>query len=605
MNRDGRPDFSVPARLPFIELLLPRTTRSAITVTAFGASCGTASTTINPTIPGTGLPGYRVPTTAIFAGGLGILQNTVGTCTQASIVQALIDARGCFAHYTSVSDVPAAERAMAQQYYGSTVLPKFLADIPCRNPACEKLVKLFTKEYSVYVSGRTVNLNGLTITPASGHAVVVDPDATRVFSSRATVKLGPIVVQTGKVDLDFTDMIKHTGKPRGGGIDSYNGFTQPAFTFDASKGLPVIGGFPVNAGAELAFAADNGVRESKVTLHIQLPKIFDAFGSGDQPSAAGAGVTSNDQPFHVDTLDLMVPHASLGGIGFDNVAFHYAAGGDALVGCRHDYWHATANITFGQGVGGQPAGGFYLTPPPKENGIAFCDGDFKSVGLHVSFTPPLFPTKPELFPGLFLDSIDGALSLNPTLIRAGFRVDAGNTYYVDGVGLIAFARPWAPYHLTLADEGPALRGLGPRTFTSTSIAAGGAVGVNVGGHDLSLGGIGGMYSFPDYAAIGGNVDIPLGVFRVYGGISGDLNIRTREAQLSVDGHVCIQGIETAPVSVAPRSSAPKASSVVSICRSAFIRASGSTCRAQHAPGSMASSNCGSGTAADRATSGCL
>ena len=156
----------------------------------------------------TSCPATTVPTTAIFAGSLGILQNTVGTCTQASIVQALIDARGCFAHYTSVSDVPAAERATAQQYYGSTVLPKFLADIqPCRNPACEKLVKLFTKEYSVGVSpGRTVNLNGLTITPASGHAVVVDPDATRMFFFKGDRGAsGPIVVQTGKVDLDFTD----------------------------------------------------------------------------------------------------------------------------------------------------------------------------------------------------------------------------------------------------------------------------------------------------------------------------------------------------------------------------------------------------------------
>ena len=53
-----------------------------------------------------------------------------------------------------------------------------------------------------------------------------------------------------------------------------------------------------------------------------------------------------------------------------------------------------------------------------------------------------------------------------------------------------------------------------------------------------------MYFIPRYAAIGGNVDIPLGVFRVYGGISGDLNIRTREAQLTANGHVCIQGIKS-------------------------------------------------------------
>lgn len=79
------------------------------------------------------------------------------------------------------------------------------------------------------------------------------------------------------------------------------------------------------------------------------PPLFQVFGPGPQPSTAGGAVASNDQSLHLDALDLSVPHASIGGVGLDNLAFHYAGTGDRQANCARDYWHASGQLLLGNG----------------------------------------------------------------------------------------------------------------------------------------------------------------------------------------------------------------------------------------------------------------
>ena len=356
------------------------------------------------------------------------------------------------------------------------------------------------------------------------------------------MRLGGIPLKVGAVDFDVSNLYKVTGKPKIPG--NVNGLTRPVLTFDPRKGLPDVGGFPLTAGAELAFKATNGVHESLVTVHVTLPKIFQVFGPGPQPSAAGGAVVTNDQPLHLDTMDISIPHASIGGIGLDQLAFHYASAGDPAANCPRKYWHATAQIRLGNGPNGEPGAGFFLTPPPSQNGVAFCAGGFKSAGGAIQFGFPIPP--PQLFPGVLLNDINFAIQLNPTVIRGGGTISAIDLTKVSGTLLAAFATPWAPYTLTKSDAGVNLGDIAPRTFTSTTFALGGSVSINVpdiGVLDIGHGAM--MYSYPDYLLAAARGDFQLGIFVFHGGLGAQFNARTRLFEADIDAHICLRGVKIA------------------------------------------------------------
>ena len=323
-----------------------------------------------------------------------------------------------------------------------------------------------------------------------------------------------------------------------------SGRSRQVLTFDARKGIPGVGGFPLNAGAELAFEVVDGVRESLVTVHVMLPPVFQVFGPGPQPSAAGGAVASNDQSLHLDTLDLSVPHASIGGVGLDNLAFHYARTGDRQANCTRDYWHASGQLLLGNGPNGEPGAGFLLAPPPPENGVAFCAGGLKSVGGAINFGFPIPP--PQLFPGLFLNSINFALGLNPTVIRGGGTISVVDLFRIQGTLLAVFATAGKPYTLTKSAAGATLRDIAPRTFTSTTFALGGTLQITVpeiGKLDIAHGAV--MYSYPDYVAVGAKANVQLGIFVFDGSLGAQMNARTKQFEADISAHICLRGVKIA------------------------------------------------------------
>ena len=325
VNGDGHADYNGPATLPFLKIAVPVTTQARIGITAIGACGATSTTTVQPKVVGTGLPADQMGTRIVAAASPALLTPAPisSTCTQGDIVEGIIEARGCFVQVKSAGDLPAAAAAVVAKYYKDPVIP-FWVTAFCKNgkPAtCDELKATYSGQ-PIYVSSGVVHVNGLTISAGSS-LVIYYPDQFRIVAPHGTVRLGGIPLKVGAVDFDVSNLYKVTGKPKIPG--NVNGLTRPVLTFDPRKGLPDVGGFPLTAGAELAFKATNGVHESLVTVHVTLPKIFQVFGPGPQPSAAGGAVVTNDQPLHLDTMDISIPHASIGGIGLDQLAFHYAA----------------------------------------------------------------------------------------------------------------------------------------------------------------------------------------------------------------------------------------------------------------------------------------
>jgi hypothetical protein len=548
INGSSTAAISVPASLPYTQLILPRGGSTTVKLNAVGSNqqqISTASTTLQ--VRSFGLPARvasALPQITVSSSSLATFRSVpLGTlikalaCAPTEVDWGVIGANGCFVHVSDPSQVPASEANLADQYYNDWRWPPDYGGCP---GCAADPYPLPDADWSAYIASTTVKLNGMTLTPNGGASIVIDPIANHVFSSNATLKLGPFVIQQGHVDLDFNDYA--IGAHHDYNSLTYTGQTTPVLSFDASKDVPVIGGFPLDGGAataQLAFASNNGVRESVATLHVLLPPTFDVFGSGDQPSGSVSVSATNTSGFSLNTLDLSVPNASIGEIGLTDLKFHYDVNGDSEPGvsCPAKYWSASANIYLGSGDDGSAGPAILMSPPPFQ-GIRFCDGSFQYAGATVNFGA----SAPELFPGVFLNSINFQLGLNPTVIIGGATLSAAQITQVQGALLAVFASQGQPYTLTAAAAGPALQDLVGRTFTSTSFAIGGAVGINVPGVgvlNIAHGGI--VYEYPDYIALGASVDTTLGIFQFKGNLGGQFVLGHGLFELDASAHINVTG----------------------------------------------------------------
>ena len=544
INGDHKSDIALSPSMPYTQLILPKGGSTTVTLKAVGAvqqQVSTASTTFH--VPSFGLPAKvesSLPQISVSSSSPSLFKSIPPgeilrvLCTPAEVDWGVIGANGCFKHVTDPSQVPASEATLADQYYNDWRWPPDYGG--CASCAPDPY-PLPAEDWSAYIASTTVKLNGMTLTPNDGASIVIDPIASHVFSSNATLKLGPFVIKKGNVDLDLNDYA--VGSRHDYNSLSYTGQTTTLLSFDASKDVPVIGGFPLNAGAELAFAADNGVRKSVATLHVELPSVFDVFGSGDQPSGAVSLAATNTSGLSLNTLNLSVPSASIGGIGLSNLLFTYNANGDPEQGvaCPAKYWSASANVYLGAGDDGSPGPAILMSPPPFK-GIRFCQGSFSYLGADVD----LGAAAPELFPGVFLDGINFQLGLKPTVLIGGATLSAAQITQVKGSLLAVFATSGDPYTLTAGAAGSALQDLVGRTFWSTSFAVGGAIAITVPGvGDLNIAHGGAVYSYPDYIGIGAKVDTQLGIFVFHGSLGGQFALDRGLFEVDASADICVRG----------------------------------------------------------------
>lgn len=475
-------------------------------------------------------------------------------CLPQTVIWGLASAKGCFYRYADAAKVPEGERRLLQSHYdseryGATAVA--ICNLAARGERpqdlCDRARAMFEVPYDVYVAKGTVDLNGIKITPDQGKSVAIFPKLQRIVTSGATMKWGSMTVRRGPLDFNFENDktvsgIHFTGQ---GSQNCACGKTQPIVRYDGKSSLPNIAGFQLDGQVDLSLEGINGQRVSSGRLSLRLPDAFSVFGQGHPPNGYVTALGRNDTGPEFDELFLEVQEANLGPLRMEAVKFHYKKSGrinndfNAVSTCERNEWRAQAKIFL---AGGGAAGtGIDLTPPPSQNGVGFCDSEFRHAGGFLNFEGA---ARPQLFPGITLNQIGFALQLRPFLARGTVKIGVADFAVVDGGLLMALATPNEPYTLTPSDAGPVFGQLAGRTFTSTTIMGGGAVSVQfpyVGMIPVGAGAA--MWSHPDHIAARGEVALTVPGMRIFGYAAIEAMLGKGLFTSSIGGSACLGGVK--------------------------------------------------------------
>ena len=548
VNGDGHTDVTCGADTPILGLRTLASAARTVRLTAIALDGGASSVTQQLNVTGSGPPKVlkKTPELAICGASPGFVQGSVVNtlrappCFQSSTVTfGIVEAKGCFDHVLNEDGVPKPEQPVVDEYYKEAKLPATAQVICAHDPtskACTDDVTRFLA-LDLFVAHQPVTINGLTFSPRGAGSIVLFPGLQRIVSSNAVISIGRVQVASGPIDFDLNSRIKTLAKVLVG--------RAPLLDFDARRDLPSIGGFNLDGQVHLDFVQNGAHRYTEATLHLALPPIFDAFG-GNPPNGAVTAIADNTtHGLVLDRLHLAVPEASLGGLRFTKVAFDYDASGDPAADCFRSWWKATANVFLG--TTGNDAG-FILSPPPSQNGIAFCGDAFKSAGGAIRFGAQIPP--PQLLPGVSLQEIDFDVGLHPTLVRGGVQISVADIGDVTGTVLLGFPSSSEPYVLSPEDakspEHPGdpgdLAALTGRRLTSPFVAAGGSVGVDIPVLGRIPFGSGYMLISPDEIALGGHTSISVPGMSINGGLDGDWAFRTGLFTLHGSIETCVAGL---------------------------------------------------------------
>ncbi len=535
----GLGDFIVPPGNTTTGVRLNSPGEYKVSVTATNPNGTSTDTTLLQVDRGKGFLGKPPPDVAFSVSDPAKLRPglpvTDPCAINGQLVVGAVEARGCFSHAVDPDHLPAAERPVANEWW---TLNQIFAkdDTVCLNqdelPArCAELAAVQGLE--VYYSQDVMMMNGMKVDPAPGAAVVFFPAIGKVVSSNAKITFtGPDIpafpAHNGALNLNVgIDDASVTRKPI------------PLFTFNASQ-LPDIGGFKIDGQMSIALAQEGARRFSELAVNMTLPEEF-ATSADTRPSGAVKLQATNDEGIILSNLDLSVPEAFLGGVRLSKLGFTYKHFGEATQGCARKWWKATAEIYIIP-AGDEDGAGLSLAPPPERNGIAFCAGGFHSGGGIFTFGEPIPP--PQIFPGVFLDSIGFNMQLkDPTVFSGEASVTAAKIVKATGGLLVAFARPDAPYVIKAEDGGDTMAPLAGTRLEKTSFAVGGSVGMKLPGEDnvLNLGNATLLYEYPHYVKADGLARINTFLYTLEASGGFEANALTRRFDAFARGQVCLAG----------------------------------------------------------------
>ena len=554
---NGKPTASCSAQTPDLGIQIKRT--SAVTLTALGPGGSSSTTRTVPAILKSPAPsgGVRFLSTAVCSGGSSAADVTAGGgppagCTT-SVTEGLISAVGCFSNVTNPAQVPAGEAAILTaletdyQSDGSfqAAAGWFCQNIAsCRNilfgtrvtppsPGSSSLAKDITlpppgsshltpakdaivfQTAGLYVSTRTVRINGVDFTPLAGAAIVISPGFGRVVSADAAVRVGGVPIKIGQINLDVADHCK----------PSCGNGTIPIASFD-SRGLPDAGDFPFSGQADISLVAAGTDHYSEIHGQVTLPPVLgSATVSGTLRADNTNGITLQNFHAHLDSLGYQ-------GIGLTDVDIYFQTPGN---------WAFYGNIGIGTAV-------IRLVPTTTYplNGVVFVNGSLDHAGATLDLTDD----PPEIAPGVQLDTISLSFALNPTALRGAVTLNALGVADVNGRMVLGFPSQNAQFTLQPSDlPGAPQSVLGQSYSQSPVIGVGGQVAVTVPDvGDLALGSGYLLYAYPGYIAAGGQIDHDFfGVIKFDGGVNGELNVVNKRFNLGGHVYLCLEDLGCATV----------------------------------------------------------
>jgi PKD domain len=357
-----------------------------------------------------------------------------------------------------------------------------------------------------FVSSSTVRFNGVDYIPHGGSSILVVPALGLIISSDATIALGNIPLGNGMVAED----VRWFGAGSRVHIDDYQ----------LSKEADRIGvaGLPFDGQIGLDFV----YHAAELTASLTMPNFFST--AGGEPFKASVVLrTDNQTGLQLDQIHLGPVNADVFGLGFSDVRFDYNA--------QTDDWSAQGKLDL---FGSVAIDATPNPPNPPEYGVHFSHGEFKSAGAAANFGDSGI----EIFPGIQLNRVGVAVSLNPTLFIGDIGLRALELGQIDGRVIVALPSNDAPYQLTTGDAGPQFAQIAGRTYTgSPTIGVGGSLALQIAGVNVPFGNAYFLYSYPSYVAFGGNFQYGADDFGINGGVNGEFNVAAN--QFNVEGHVQI------------------------------------------------------------------
>ncbi|MFN8112100.1 MAG: CARDB domain-containing protein [Solirubrobacterales bacterium] len=527
--------FQTSAANPFTTLRIKQPGTYTATLTAINPG-GTSTSTQKFTVPKTSdlLLDARMPNIGVTSYTKSPFQSAgQQACVllpKTQLTFGMVDIRGqCMEQVLGVDQLPMPERNVTGEWFDSQLKSTSCGFIQLGNGPC------FTKAewLGVVKTTKPVQINGMTLTPRPGASIVIFPASGRIVSSNAALtvtagELGTVTAMQGPIDL----WVGSGNLTSGGGT-----YSKTLFSFNAAS-LPKIGGFSLDGQMTLKIVAKGARRYTEVAASMLLPEAFST-SANTRPSGRIVMEADNDNGLSLGELNLSVPEAFLGGVRFTKLGFTYKSAGEPAASppCPRKYWKATAEVYLIPS-GDQKGLGLSLAPPPERQGIAFCAGEFHSAGGTLTFGDPIPP--PQIFPGVFLDSIGFDMQLNPTVFSGTASVTAAKIVRASGGMLAAFPSSRAPYVVQATDGGSTLAPLAGRKLTTTSFALGGSVGMALpNGDTLNMANGYLLYEYPAYIEAAGFARINTFLFLVEASGFGQMNLATRRYNVGVNGNICL------------------------------------------------------------------
>jgi hypothetical protein len=555
---NGKTAATCPAQAPNLSATFVKS--STVTLTALGPGGSSSTSQVVPAwgnalAPKNNKVSNLVGSTFLCAGSSSLLtpiaastpQGTADTTAgggppagcNTTVTAGIIAAVGCFEQVTDPNNVPVPEAAILTALVNSGSLPAAALYI-CQNIAhCTPLLgrgiaivdgkfrptDTALQAVPLYVSHLPVRVDGVDFKPLAGGSIVVSPAFGRIVSADALVTLhGVPILPPGPVNLDVGLHCVAVG----------NCPPDPVASFDSSQ-LPGLGGsdFPLTGQADLSFVNNPSQPYSEITGHVQLP-----------PELGGVTVDAQLKADNADGLTFQNFHAHLDSLGFDgvgltNVDVYFQTPGD---------WAFYGDL----GIGSVEID---LRPDTEHplNGIVFANGSLDHAGVTVN----LQDSPPEIAPGVFLDSVSGSFSENPTsAIRGSITLNALQVADVTGNFVLAFPAPGQVFHPLASDLPGAPQSVLDNNYTqSPVIGVGGKVELvvpDVG--DVPIGVNGGaylLYAAPSYVAAGGEIGYNFfGVASLDGVLQGEVNLANKRFNLVGGVQGCVEDLGCASATAA-------------------------------------------------------
>ena len=218
---------------------------------------------------------------------------------------------GCLEHLTSEGQIPKAMQGMLPSFGTHLTLGSgFFKNSSAAN------ADLTIGFVDAYIAYDPVKVNGLTLTPAAGAAIVIAPQLDEIVSSDAQLAVGNVHLQNARsfiMDL----------KPRGGSI--------PIGSFArAAGGLADLAGFALGGDVNVALDDSGGTFGLTIHVHLALPSFLQVGGVSVQGDVTLRA--TNAEGLVIDNLRIGPIDADLGALSVQAVQLDYTRATDVWTG---------------------------------------------------------------------------------------------------------------------------------------------------------------------------------------------------------------------------------------------------------------------------------